>query len=126
MVRCASRLEKSDSKPGSVLLRSLSLRRTVLSSLLWVFVTKYRIELNPCYVGVCDIGEMASRTFGHRLFRGGLIVGQWVMPEGEEAPAVGLSKTLAVFHRFVDAVELAVEISPSGWFGARAVWKSRF
>ena len=57
------------------------------------------IELNPCHVGACDIGEMAASTFGHRLFRGGLIVGQWVMPESEEPPAVGLSKTLTVFHR---------------------------
>src|SRR5258708_39937862 len=60
---------------------------------------KDRIELNPCHVGACDIGEMAASTFGHRLFRGGLIVGQWVMPESEEPPAVGLSKTLTVFHR---------------------------
>src|ERR1700752_4028189 len=68
---------------------------------------------------------MASRTLSHRRFRGGLLIWQWMMPESEEAPAVGLRKTLAVFHRYVDAVELTIEKSPSGWFGARAVWKSR-
>ncbi len=57
------------------------------------------IELDPRHIGFGDIGDMASSTFGHRLFRGGLIVGQWVMPESEEPPAVGLSKTLTVFHR---------------------------
>ncbi len=61
--------------------------------------TKDWIELNPGHIGFGDIGEMAASTFGHRLFRGGLIVGQWVMSEREEAPAVGLGKTLAVFHR---------------------------
>ena len=60
---------------------------------------KHWIELNPGHIGFGDIGEVAASTFGQRLFRGGLIVGQWVMSEREEAPAVGLGKTLAVFHR---------------------------
>jgi hypothetical protein len=45
------------------------------------------------HVGLCDVRDMASGTYGRRLFRGGLIVGQWVMSEGEESPAVGHSKT---------------------------------
>ncbi len=62
-------------------------------------VANHWIELNPGHVGFGDIGEMASRTFGHRRFRGSRRIWQWMMPEGEEAPAVGLGKTLAVFHR---------------------------
>ena len=57
------------------------------------------IELNPRHIGFGDKRGVAASTFGHRFFRGGLIVGQWMMPEGEEAPAVRLSKTLGVFHR---------------------------
>src|SRR4029077_18619151 len=68
---------------------------------------------------------MAARTFGHRFFRGARSIRQWMMPEGEKSPAVGLSEALAVFHRHVDAVVLAVEISTSGWFLTRTVWKSR-
>src|SRR5580704_10782814 len=68
---------------------------------------------------------MAARTFGHRFFRGARSIRQWMMTESEKSPAVGLSKALAVFHRHVDAVVLAVEISTSGWFLTRAVWKSR-
>ena len=68
---------------------------------------------------------MASSTFAHGRFRGGLRVRQWMMPESEETPVVCLSKPLAVFHRYVDAIVLTVEIAASGWFLTRAVWKSR-
>src|SRR4029077_16374042 len=95
--------------------------RVIRTSLLWVFVSKYRIELNPGHVGFGDIGDMASRTFGHRRFRGGLRIRQWVMSKSEETPAVGLSELLTVFHCYVDAVVLTVEIPASGWFGTRAV-----
>ena len=61
-------------------------------ALLRVFVTQERIELNPGHVRFGDISEMAPGTLGHRPFRGGLIVGQWVMPESEEAPASPLVK----------------------------------
>src|SRR5262249_58901872 len=68
---------------------------------------------------------MASCTLSHRLFSGGLFIRKWVVSEGEEAPAVGLGKSLTVFYGQVDAVVLAVEIAAPGWFLARAVWKSR-
>src|SRR6201998_4182930 len=68
---------------------------------------------------------MAASTFGNRLFRGGLVGGQRVMPKSEEAPAVCFGKPLTVFDGQVDTVVLAIEIPPSGWFGARAVWKGR-
>src|SRR6266436_4729260 len=48
-----------------------------------------------------------------------------MMTKGEEAPAVGLSKALTVFHCHVDAVILAVEKPASGRFLARDVWKRR-
>src|SRR4029077_17359827 len=48
-----------------------------------------------------------------------------MMPESEEAPVVGLSKLLTVFHRYVDTVVLAVKISTSGRFFPRAVRKLR-
>src|SRR5437879_4422009 len=91
----------------------------------FVFVSKQRIELDPSHVGFGDIGDMASCTLIHRRFPSGRLIWQWMMPEGEEAPAIGLSKPLAVFHCYVDAVELAVEIPPSGWLRTGAVWKSR-
>src|SRR4029077_4135365 len=54
-------------------------------------------------------------------FSGGLRIWQWMMPESEEAPVIGLSKLLTVFHRYIDPVVLAVEISTSRWFIPRAV-----
>src|SRR5579864_2365059 len=48
-----------------------------------------------------------------------------MMSKGEETPAVSLCEALAVFYGHVDAVVRAVEISTSGWFLTRAVWKSR-
>src|SRR6516165_4400711 len=69
---------------------------------------------------------MAPRTYGHRAFRGGRIVRQWMMPEGKKAPLVGPRKPLTVLHRHVDTVVLTVEIPASGGFRARAVRKSRF
>src|SRR5262249_51343054 len=44
-----------------------------------------------------------------------------MMAESEEPPAVGLRESLAVLHRHVDAVELAVEEPASGWLVARTV-----
>src|SRR5258708_3904961 len=93
--------------------------------LITFFVTKQRIELNPGHIGFCNIGKMAARTFSHRLFRGGRVIRQWMMPESVVTPAVGLGIPLTVFHRKVDAVELAIEIPASRWFRTRAVWKSR-
>src|SRR5262249_26232922 len=90
-------------------------------NLISLFVTKLRVELNPGHVGLCDARDMASRTYVRRLFRGGLVVGQWVMPEGEEPPAVSRSKPLTVFHRHVNAVVLTVEIPAPRWFGPRSV-----
>src|ERR1700741_738018 len=48
-----------------------------------------------------------------------------MMPEVEEAPAVGVRKSPAIFDRYVETVELAVEISPAGRLRPRAVRKCR-
>src|SRR3954471_17394619 len=66
---------------------------------------------------------MASGTLGHWPFRGGLVVWQWMMPKGEEAPAIRLCEPLAVFYGHVDAVVHAVEVPASGRFLARAIWE---
>src|SRR5882762_6584333 len=46
-----------------------------------------------------------------------------MMPEVEEAPAVGVREPLAVLDGYVEAVELAGEIPPAGRFRPRAVRK---
>ena len=66
---------------------------------------------------------MASGALGHRPFRGGLLVWQWMMPIGEETPAVRLFEALAVFYGHVDAVVRTVKIPASGRFLTRAVWE---
>src|SRR5258708_36975953 len=100
---CANRARGSDRGYEVVVSRlsslSISFFELELARHPCLSAAKHWIELDPRHIGFGDIGDMASRTFGHRLFRGGLIVGQRVMPESEEAPAVGLSKTLAVFQR---------------------------
>src|SRR6185369_5752618 len=48
-----------------------------------------------------------------------------MMTKSEVTPAVGRGKSLAVFHRCIDAVVFAVEKSAAGRFLTRAVWKSR-
>src|SRR5919106_1025078 len=68
---------------------------------------------------------MASCTFAHRRFLGALFQRPGMMPEIEKSPVVGLGKALTVFHCDVHAVVLTVEISASGRFLTRAVWKSR-
>src|SRR3954463_8007899 len=67
---------------------------------------------------------MASRTLAHRPFRGSLVIGQWMMSEGEVTPSVRLGKFLAVFDLHVDSVVRAIEIPAPGRFRARAVRKS--
>src|SRR5262250_1149898 len=47
-----------------------------------------------------------------------------MMSEGEEPPAVRLSKALTIFDGYVNSVVLAVEISASRWFLTRSVGKS--
>src|SRR4030095_15235662 len=96
------------------------------SVLIAFFVTQQRVELNPRHVGVGDIGDMASRTFGCGRFLGSIRVRQGMMPECEEAPVIGLRKALTVFYCYVDPVVLTVEIPASGRFLTRAVWKIRF
>src|SRR4030095_3696734 len=48
-----------------------------------------------------------------------------MMPEIEKSPVVSAGKALTVFHCYVHAVVLTVEIPAARWFRARAVWKSR-
>src|ERR1700752_2466958 len=43
----------------------------------------------------------------------------------EEAPAVRCGESLTVLHSDVEAVVCAVEISSSGWLGARSIRKGR-
>src|ERR1700747_2639847 len=92
-----------------------------LIALLRVFVTQERIELNPRHVGLGDVRDMAPGTFGNRRLRGGLGIRQWVMAEGEEAPAIRIREPLAVFDSRVDAVVGAVEEPTSRWFCTGAV-----
>ena len=91
--------------------------------LLWIFITKYRVELNLGHVCVRDIGDMASGALRRRSFRGGLLVWQWMMPIGEESPAVRFCEALAVFYGHVDAVVSTVKVPASGGFLAGAVWE---
>src|SRR5258708_36646421 len=46
-----------------------------------------------------------------------------MMPEVEEAPAVGVRKSLAIFDRYIHAIKFPIEISPAGRFRPRAVRK---
>jgi hypothetical protein len=77
---------------------------------------KHRIELDPGHIGFGDVGPMAASTFARRGFFSGLGVWHGMMPEIKEPPTVGLRKPLTVFHRYVETVELAVEIPPPGRF----------
>src|SRR4029453_11672458 len=94
-------------------------------SLIPFFVTKQRIELNVRHVGLRHVGDMTSRTFADGPFLRSLVIRHRMMAECVETPAVRLGILLTVFYRYVDAVVLAVEVSTSGRFRARAVWKSR-
>src|SRR5262245_27956608 len=87
------------------------------------FVAKQRIELNPGHIGLRDVGDVASAALADRRLCRRVVVRQRMVAEGEEPPSVGLWKSLAVLHRHVDPVELAVEEPPSGWFLTRTVWK---
>src|SRR5262245_16980010 len=102
--------------------------RLLLSNLINLIVglvAKQRIELNPGHIGLRDVGDVASAALADRRFRRRLLVRHWVMAKGEKSPSVGLGKSLAVLHRHVDPVELAVEEPASGWFFARSVRKRR-
>src|SRR5262245_55176868 len=90
-----------------------------------LLVAEQRIALDPRHVRLRDVCNMAPGTLGRRCFCGELVVRQRVVAEGEEAPAVGLREPLAVLHRHVDAVVLAVEVATSGGFLARTVRKRR-
>src|SRR5580693_5646262 len=96
-----------------------------LSPLLRVFVTQERIELNPCHVGLGDVCDMATGTFGNGRLRCRLGIRQWMMAESEEAPAIRIREPLAVFDGRVDPVVGAVEEPASRWFCTRAVRESR-
>src|SRR5438045_4614571 len=66
---------------------------------------------------------MTSGALRRRPFRGGLIVWQWMMPKGEETPAVRLCEALAILYGHVNAVVRTVKIPASGGFLTRAVWE---
>src|SRR5215470_6820714 len=66
---------------------------------------------------------MASCAFSHRRFSRRFGIRQWMMTEGKESPAIRLSKPLTVLHGNVNSVVLTIEISASGWFCTRPVWK---
>src|SRR5215475_2378087 len=66
---------------------------------------------------------MASCAGSHGRFSRAFGIRQWVMTEGKESPAIRLSKPLTVLHGNVNSVVLTIEISASGWFCTRPVWK---
>src|SRR5262245_21400374 len=68
---------------------------------------------------------MASGAFTNRRLRSSLRIGQWMMAESEEPPAIGFRKPFAVFHRYVDPVVLTIEKTATRWFSPRTVWKGR-
>src|SRR5262245_56950794 len=90
-----------------------------------LLVAEQRIELDPRHVRLRDVRDVAAGTLGHRRLYGESVVRQRVVAEGEEAPAVRLREPLAVLHRHVDAVVLAVEVAAPGDFLARTVRKRR-
>src|SRR6185295_5480693 len=70
-------------------------------------------------------GDVTSTALADRRLRRRVRVRQWMVAEGEEPPAVRLRESLAVFHRHVDPVELAIEEPAPGRFLAGAVRKRR-
>src|SRR5262245_27745714 len=80
-----------------------------LRSLISRLVAKQRIELNPREVRLRDIGNVAAGTLSRARLRRCLLVRHRMMAKSEEPPAIRLGESLAVLHRHVDAVELAVE-----------------
>ena len=45
------------------------------------------------------------------------------MTEGEEAPTIGITETLTVFHRDIDAVEFAIEKTSTRRLDSRSIGK---
>src|SRR5215510_2337390 len=80
-----------------------------LRSLISRLVAEQRIELNPREVRLRDIGNVAAGTLSRARLRRCLLVRHRMMAKSEEPPAIRLGESLAVLHRHVDAVELAVE-----------------
>src|SRR4029077_2060558 len=103
----------------------ISAMLTEISLLIPWLVAKQWIELNPGHVSSSDIGDVASGTFGHGLFRCGFFIRHWMVPKSEEAPAVSLCKALTVLYCQVDPVVLAVKVAPARCFCTRAVWERR-
>src|SRR5262252_5943777 len=95
------------------------------SPLIAGFVAKQRIELDPGHIGLRDVGDVTSAALADRRLRRRLLVWQWMVAKRVEPPAIGLGESLAVLHRHVDSIELAVEEPASGWLLARTVWKRR-
>src|SRR5580693_7480259 len=96
-----------------------------LSPLLRVFVTQERIELNPCHVGLGDVCDMATGTFGNGRLRCRLGIRQWMMAESEEAPAIRIREPLAVFDGRVDPVVDAVEEPTPRGLSSRTIREGR-
>src|SRR5215813_15643753 len=97
--------------------------RLLLCTLVAGLVAKQRVKLNPGHIGLGDVGDVASATLADRRFRRRLVVRHRMVAEREEPPAIGFRESLAVLHRHVDPIELAVEEPASGWFLTRTVWK---
>src|SRR5246127_1632557 len=68
---------------------------------------------------------MATGTFGNGRLRGRLGIGQGMMTESEEAPAISIREPLAVFDCRVDAIVDAVEEPASRWFCTRSIREGR-
>src|SRR5262249_45582967 len=95
--------------------------RNCFPALIAGLVAEQRLYLNPCHTGLRVVGDVASAALADRRFRRRRGVRQRMVAEGEEAPSVGLGESLAILHRHVDAIELAVEEPASGWFLTRTV-----
>jgi hypothetical protein len=85
--------------------------------------TEHWVELNPCHIGLGNVGFVAVCTRGRGHFRSRCCIRLRVMAEGKETPPIRFCEALAVLYRFVDAVEFPVEEATSGRLGTGSIAK---
>jgi hypothetical protein len=79
-----------------------------------VLLTEHRIELDPRHIGLRNKGDVASCALRCWGLRGSFVVRQRMVTKREESPAIGFRKSLAVLHREINTVKLAVEKTTTG------------